>query len=272
MRKYLKIGVITLASMILAGTGYSKGNHKENLSDQLMMGTLWQQTSAEYRAIAYQTFNMAKMVLDLELNKKGKKKKAIVLDIDETVLDNSPYQAMVIARKTGYPDKWFEWIDAAKAEPVPGALEFLKYADSKGVKIFYLSNRKIKKNRKVPGMKNTIKNLNAFGFPQVKESHLYLRSKESSKIKRRSQISENYDIVMLFGDNLNDFDGMFEHKGIKDRKAAVDEVKSMFGHRFFVLPNPMYGEWEGAVYDYNWRASEKEKKDMRLKALNDWKF
>jgi len=240
------------------------------LPDQLVMSTLWHQTSAEFRAIAYQTFNLAKVVLDMELKKSTPKQKAIVLDLDETLLDNSPYQAMVVQKQTGYPHGWFDWIDAAEAEAIPGALDFLKYADAKGVAIIYLSNRKIKKDRKIPGMQNTLKNMRTLGFPQATESHMFLRDASSSKQPRRDAIAKKYSIIMLFGDNLNDHDAAFGHKGVAERKAAVDKLKHEFGHRYFVLPNAMYGEWEGAVYNYNWRSSTAEKSKMRKEGLNVW--
>ncbi|MFH2129021.1 MAG: 5'-nucleotidase, lipoprotein e(P4) family [bacterium] len=240
------------------------------LPDQLVMATLWHQTAAEYRAIAYQTFNLARVVLDVELQKQTAKQKAIVLDLDETLLDNSPYQAMVVVKQTGYPHGWFEWIDAAQAGAIPGAVEFLKYADAKGVAIIYLSNRKITKDRKIPGMQNTLKNMRALGFPQADESHMYLRNASSSKQSRRDEIATKFDIIMLFGDNLNDHDVIFEHKGVAERLAAVDANQKEFGHRYFVLPNAMYGEWEGAVYDYQWRKSTAEKSQMRKAALNAW--
>ncbi|MBU2647624.1 5'-nucleotidase, lipoprotein e(P4) family [bacterium] len=240
------------------------------LPDQLVMATLWHQTAAEYRAIAYQTFNLARVMLDMELQKQTAKQKAIVLDLDETLLDNSPYQAMVVIKQTGYPHGWFEWIDAAQAGAIPGAVEFLKYADAKGVAIIYLSNRKITKDRKIPGMQNTLKNMRALGFPQADESHMYLRNASSSKQSRRDEIATKFDIIMLFGDNLNDHDVIFEHKGVAERLAAVDANQKEFGHRYFVLPNAMYGEWEGAVYDYQWRKSTAEKSQMRKAALNAW--
>lgn len=271
MKRFQKLWVGILFILSGASTAIAKPFPKvEFLSDQLLMATLWHQTSAEYRAIAYQTFNLAKLVLNIELTKPSEKKKAIVLDLDETLLDNSPYEAMVVKESTSYPNGWFDWIDAAQAKAIPGAVEFLKYADSRGVEIFYLSNRKIKKNRKAPGMKNTLKNIRDLGFPQANESHMYLRDKESGKQNRRNAIAENHSIIMLFGDNLNDFSDVFEHKSVDDRKTAVDTLKKSFGKKFIVLPNAMYGEWEGAVYDYKWRESAQKKSDMRMNGLNAW--
>ncbi len=269
--KTIKKGVLIFIVLSLTTTLFAKEYPKvEKLPEQLMMSTLWHQTSAEYRAIAYQTFNLAKMALDIELKKKTPKKKALVFDLDETLLDNSPYQGMSIEQNTGYPHGWYDWIDAAKAKPIPGAVEFLKYADSKGVNLFYLSNRKIKKNRRVPGMKNTLKNMIALGFPQAVESHMYLRDKSSGKEPRRSEIAKNNTIIMLFGDNLNDFSDVFEKKSVVDRKVEVDNLKNMFGSKFIVLPNAMYGEWEGAIYNYNFRAPIDEKIKMRIDALESF--
>ncbi len=240
------------------------------LPEQMIMPTAWVQTSAEYRALTITIYRMAKVILDMHLATPSDKPKAVVLDLDETVLDNSPYQAMSVEYQTGYPNGWFDWVDAGQAEATPGALDFLHYADQQGVQIFYLSNRKIKKDRLVPGMENTLRNLRALGAPQAEESHMYLRSGSSSKEKRRQAIAENHEVVMWFGDNLNDHSDDFKGKTIAERKAAVDQHQDKFGTSFIVLPNPMYGEWEGAVYDYNWGASSAEKTQMRKQSLNTW--
>ena len=113
----------------------------------------------------------------------------------------------------------------------------------------------------------TMMNLKALGFPQVVGTHLLLREETSDKEPRRQKVRENHRIVLLIGDNLNDFDSIFRKKGIDERLAAVDTVREEFGRKFIVLPNPMYGEWEGAVYNYNWKMSPKEKSEVRKSSL-----
>ena len=244
---------------------------KNPLPDQMILPTSWVQSSAEYRALTISIYNMSKTILDMHLTRPSDKPKAIILDLDETLLDNSPYQAMTVAQQTGYPDGWFDWIDAAQAEPTPGGLEFVRYADSKGVQIFYVSNRKNKGDREGPGLKNTHKNLVALGFPQAETSHIYLRTGSSSKDARREAIAKDHEVVMIFGDNLRDHSDDFKGGTPDERKAVVDQHFSEFGTSWIVLPNPMYGEWEGSVYDFNWGASSSEKSDMRKQPLNYWK-
>jgi 5'-nucleotidase (lipoprotein e(P4) family) len=229
-----------------------------------MNGVLWMQSAAEVRALQYQAFNLARMVLDQKLPEamKRPRKPALVVDIDETVLDNSPYQSLLILENTMYPDGWKDWTADASARALPGAIDFLKYAVSRGVDVYYISNRKVAET------KGTLKNLQALGFPQAVHDHLLLRDKESSKKSRRETVLRDHEIILLMGDNLNDFTTIFEKKSLTERAASVDELKAEWGQRFIVLPNPMYGDWEGAVYEYNWGANPAEKSTMRREALN----
>lgn len=236
-----------------------------DLNEQLVMGTLWYQKSAEMRAISYQAFNVARLLFDIDLEKgTSGKKRAVVVDVDETVLDNGPYEAGIIGQDSGYPTGWAEWINDAKAEPLPGAVEFLNYVAEKGADVFYLTNRK------APFKEPTMKNLKALGFPQVTDAHMLLREDTSDKEPRRQAVRQNHRIVLLMGDNLNDFDSVFRKKGVEERLAAVDEIKDKFGTMFIVLPNPMYGDWEGAVYNYNFKMTPDEKSESRKATLTPW--
>ena len=238
--------------------------HQSN-QDHLTMATLWAQKSGEARALSYQAFNLAKRELSYKLRKKGKKPLAIVVDVDETVLDNSPYQARGILNGTGYPDGWRDWINAAVAKPLPGAVEFLNYAPRRGVEVFDITNRKI------IGLNPTIKNLKDTGFP-VKEENVMCRTNTSSKKKRRSEVLKKYEIALLMGDNLGDFDEIFETDDLRRRNELVSKKKSMFGTKFIVLPKAMYGNWEGAVYTGNFKLSPKEKSKVRYKSLEAFKL
>lgn len=270
MIRNIKRGVLTSVLVLSMGFSFSlsakeKTVDVKSLNEQLVMGTVWYQASAEMRALSYQAFNMAKLVYDLDLsNIKSSKKRAVIVDIDETVLDNSPYEAGLIGQDYGYPNGWKEWIAAAKAESLPGAVGFLNYVDAKGGAVFYISNRKVR------GLEATLKNLKDAGFPQVTKANVLLRTDTSNKQPRRDMVLKDHRIVVALGDNLNDFDNIFRKKGVEDRFKAVDSVKEKFGTQFIVLPNPMYGDWEGAVYKYNWGASNAEKDMLRKKALKTW--
>jgi len=211
---------------------------------------LFMQKAAEYRALCYQAFYWAKRTLDDDEKTKKKLPKpqrkmprAVVVDIDETVLDNSPAQAFGVKNRKPFNVKdWYAWGEMRKAKPIPGAVEFANYAKSKGVRIFYVSNRDDAQKQA------TMDNLKAAGFPDISDENVMLRQKESTKEPRRLAIAEKYRIVILMGDNLNDLSNVYEQKSVADRFAEVDKAKDLYGNKFIVLPNAMYGEWETAIY------------------------
>jgi len=231
---------------------------------------LWTQTSGEMRALAYQAFTLARMTLDrdLRVNRRSRMRRAVVVDCDETVLDNSRYQATLLKNRRNYDaQSWTDWVNRAEAAAIPGAVEFLRYAASRGVRVFYITNRKlIEKDA-------TAANLRKLGFPEVNDQTLLVRTdpQSSSKEPRRQSVSKQYRIVLLMGDNLNDFEEVFEKsKTVADRLAAVERNKDQFGTRFIVLPNAMYGDWESAIYDYNFKLTEKEKAAKRKSLLKTY--
>lgn len=238
--------------------------------DYQTAAVLYMQKAAEYRALAYQAFNLARLRLDQDLDKKHVKKlpkaerkmpRAIVVDIDETVLDNSPSQANGIKNDAPFNiNDWYRWGEMRKAKAIPGAVDFLNYAVSKGVKIFYISNRDEVQRQA------TVDNLKSAGFNDVSNDNVLLREKESGKDARRDRVREKYRIVMLIGDNLDDFTSAFEKQSIANRFAEADKAREEFGRRFIVLPNAMYGTWENAIYNYE-RLTEEQKAERRLNAL-----
>ncbi len=254
---------------VSAGTQSVQPQTSVNLQYQVG-GTLYMQKAAEYRSLAYQAFNLARLRLDADLDKKNVKKlpkaersmpRAIVVDIDETILDNSPAQAYSIANNAPFNLKdWYAWGEMRKAKAIPGAVAFLNYAVSKGARIFYVSNRdEVQKQA-------TIDNLKSVGLTDVGNDNVILRAGESSKEARRTSIAKTHRIVMLMGDNLDDFSNVFEKKPIAERFAETDKARENFGRNFIVLPNAMYGTWENAIYDYG-RLTEAQKADKRMSAL-----
>jgi 5'-nucleotidase (lipoprotein e(P4) family) len=267
-----KLRTLVLSTALLAGsvslpawadeTPYTT----QNLNEQLVMANVWVQASAEFKALSYQAFNLAKMRFDsFASNHKGDKKIAIVVDSDETIIDNSAYEAWLVGRNESYSSKtWGEWMDAAEAKALPGAVEFLNYAVKHGAEVFYVTNRKMS------GLEGTRKNLAELGFPNVDDAHLLLRTTTSDKEARRIAVAEKYDIALFMGDNLNDFSKDFKTKSFKESYAAVEKNKALFGTKFIMLPNPTYGDWEGKLYDGNWGASAAEKDKMRKAHLDPW--
>lgn len=224
----------------------------------------WYTRSAEMRACYYQAYNIAQMRLDNYLDKAvdKSKKRAIIIDIDETVLDNTPFEIKCIETGKGYTgDSWLKWTSQGKAKALPGALEFLKYAKSKKVDVFYVSNRK-------PNEKQaTLRNLDSLGFPFADTTHLMLKTKESSKEARRLNIAVDYEIIMFIGDNVADFDGIFDKRGDDLGFSLVDQNRSKFGNTFIVLPNPMYGDWEMALYPKDPKATDENKGTLLMQGV-----
>jgi 5'-nucleotidase (lipoprotein e(P4) family) len=229
---------------------------------------LWTQSSAEYRALAYQTFSLARLRFDQAMtNRKSRrsaKPLAIVVDVDETVMDNSRFQAELILRGVSYTSQsWQAWCERAEGGAVPGAVEFLNYATRRGAHVFYITNRREAEKA------GTITNLKKLGFPEVSEDSVMVRAQgsNSSKESRREIVRSRYRIVLLVGDNLNDFNDDFAGKSIAARNAEVDRQRAEFGSTFIVVPNPMYGDWESAVYANKSNLSDEEKRALRRAAL-----
>jgi len=226
------------------------------------LAVLYQQQSAEMRALCYQAFAMGKLAVEKAIREhKGSKQMAVVVDIDDTMLDNSPYQAQAILENFQYPTKWDEWCMQANAKPMPGAVEFMQYVQSKNIDIFYVSNRKAKLNEA------TAKNLANLGFPQVEDKHLMLQTAELCKENRRKKIQETHDIILLVGDNVNDFFNFTENKGVEERIRIIDSLQNDFGFKYIMLPNTTYGDWEGAIYNYDYAQAESKKDSIRKSKL-----
>lgn len=226
------------------------------------MAVLYQQTAAEYRALCYQAFNLATLRLDmLVAQHRSAKKLSVVVDIDETMLDNSPYEARAIIDGFSYPEGWDEWMKKADAAAVPGALEFVRYAQSKGVEVFYVTNRKEKY------MKETMQNLEKLGFPFVKGDHFFFRRDESGKKARREMVASTTEIILLIGDNLADFSEIFDGMDVKQRSEITDRMKDKFGSRFIVLPNAIYGDWLKALYNYDNALTPEQESTRRKESL-----
>jgi 5'-nucleotidase (lipoprotein e(P4) family) len=275
---YFRLAVRPVFTIIVLGcAAFAQSQPTADLGYQTA-AVLYMQKSAEYRALAYQAFNLARLRLESDLDKKNlkqlpkeerKRPRAIVVDIDETVLDNSPSQANSI--RTGRPfntNDWYAWGEMRKAKAIPGAVDFLNYAVAMGVKVFYISNRdEVQKQA-------TIDNLLKVGFKDVSNENVLLRQTDASgrhispKGPRRESVLRGHRVVMLIGDNLDDFSDVFERKNVSERFAETEKAIAEWGRKWIVLPNAMYGTWENAIYDYKAATMpEQEKAAKRASAL-----
>ncbi|MFQ5743497.1 MAG: 5'-nucleotidase, lipoprotein e(P4) family [Acidobacteriota bacterium] len=241
---------------------------------------LWTQTSVEYRAVALQSYERARSMLDTALadptwtatlEQTGpfdQLPPALIVDVDETVLDNSPYQARLILDRQRFSAKsWGRWVGEAAAAAVPGALEFCTEAASKGVTIFYVSNRTADLEE------GTRANLERLGFPlQEGVDVVLLRGEKpewqtSDKGPRRQTVASDYRVLLLIGDNMGDFTSAASGT-IAERSAVADEQFDYWGRRWIVLPNPQYGSWERALLGADTPESDAERLQRKLQALD----
>ena len=253
---------------------------KKNIKDikeQNIMSVLYQQTAAERMAGSLQTFKLAKQAIDRALedpswsalpgqNTKDKNP-AIIVDVDETILDNTAYEARMILNGTSYPEGWIRWCKESIAAEVPGAKDFLNYAASKGITIFYITNRVIE-------LKDaTKKNLSNLGIPwdQAKDTILMRGENnwDSDKGPRRALVGDEYRVLLMVGDNLGDFVDAKENNLIASkRKNIVKDYIDYWGIKWFMLQNVAYGDWEGALYNFDYSLSPEEVHNTRIKSLD----
>ena len=249
-----------------------------SFQEQSMLGVLFVQTSPEFAANNIQTYKIATSKIDIALKDKSwtaaleqgtnfsDKPPAIIVDVDETVLDNSAHQARAILGGFSYPNGWLEWGNEASAPAVAGVKDFLNYADSKGVTIFYVTNR-VSELRK-----STIENIIKLGLPFDESANPLMMKGEngwgSEKTSRRTLIAEKYRIILMAGDQITDFISLEESSVSMDARLQLSsKYEEMWGEKWFMITNPMYGKWEGAIYN-NIFPNSKEREKLRLKALN----
>lgn len=272
-----------LAGGTLAAQSAAAAPPQNLASMDALNATAWVQTSVEYRASALQAWRSARLSLPRALKDKkwtaaleqtGKFKKlppAIIVDVDETVLNNSPGQARFLVEGNGRydPAMWMKWTAEKRALAVPGAAEFLREAAAKGVTVFYVTNRGVKEAA------DTKENLVAQGFPWKDQTAggigdvLLLAGEKpewtSDKAPRRAFVAKYYRILFLGGDDLNDFFPARLTPEERASKAAAYE--KWWGERWIILPNPMYGSWEDSLLGFDRKLTPAEAQARKLKAL-----
>ena len=230
------------------------------------MGLLWMRTSAEYRALAYQGYNVAMNAVKMAVTDPSHQRKplAIVLDADETVVDNTKLMGESIVNGNGRFDApwWRQAVHQGKSQAMPGAVEFLNEVHKQGVEIFYVSNRYAPVNLDV-----TIQNFKELGFPSVDKDHVLLFEKDSDKQPRFDAIAKKYYVVLYMGDNAGDFPIGTKGKTLAERNGIIDAHKEDFGTTFVVFPNPAYGSWVSALAKGYQNLSPEEQKQVNNQYL-----
>ncbi|MGH9745632.1 MAG: 5'-nucleotidase, lipoprotein e(P4) family [Candidatus Acidiferrales bacterium] len=222
---------------------------------------LWMQTSVEYRASTVQTYRLAKAALrdgirdphwTAALEQGGdfdKLPPAVILDLDETVLDNSPFEARLTASGDPYSKPaWTKWEDERNAGLVPGAMDFLQFAHANGVTPIYISNRVCDSAKEDDPTVQVLRKLHVPLDSAPERLFCAKDSKDSDKTARRKLCAAKYRILLMFGDQLGDFVGIpADSANLEGREKIYQAYEGMWGERWFQLPNPTYGSWEAAV-------------------------
>ena len=245
---------------------------------------LWVQSAAEYDAAALSVYNAAAARLDAALADPawdalaegerhdaaplGTLPPAVILDVDETVLDNSPYQARLVRDGGAYDGAtWAAWVDERASRAVPGVAGFLREARERGITVVYLTNR-------THAMQEaTLDNLRARGLPADDGTRFLGKGAPgceqagSDKACRRAQVAAGYRVLMLVGDQLGDFVEPAADTPAA-RQALVDRHAGWFGDRWWMLPNPTYGDWEPAVFGNDWGLPAEARRAAKRAALD----
>ena len=253
--KTFLLAVVPTLSFSCAHVMPASETTRPRFGEEELQSVLWIQNAVEYRAVTLGTYVAARRMLDVALADpswsatvesvappKASLPPAVILDLDETSLDNSAYEAQLLSvRTTHTEEKFAAFVASGEVSAVPGALAFLQYAHAKGVKIFYSTNQQAKFESA------TRANLARLGYPIDDDEDVVLTVNDrpewalSEKGPRRAWVADRYRVLLLFGDDFNDF---VSARTTAEREQLFTQYSGFFGTRWFMIPNPMYGSWE----------------------------
>jgi acid phosphatase len=272
---------VLLLALVLLGPAPALAQNPPPPSD-LLNAVLWMQRSVEYKASTLAAFALARVRLEQALIDPGwtaapreqtgayqSLPPAVILDIDETILDNSGYQAWMALQGTTFePRTWNAYVETVTSLAIPGAVEFARYAEVRGVKVFYVSNRTADEEEA------TRKNLERLGFPLDDKLDTVLMARErpdwgSAKGTRRAHVARSYRVLLNLGDNFGDF--VDEYRGTEaERLKVFEEHRDRWGREWIMLANPTYGSFESAPFNHDFKISDADKRKAKRSALDAW--
>ena len=269
-----RVTLLTVVTVLVSGCSTAPDTSSTHES---LNATLWSQTAADYVAVSTQAYRVAAANLDLALadsdwsaalEQQGNYSSlppAVLMDIDETVLDNSPYNARIIMQHGEYSQETFTaWCEEAAAPAIPGAKYFVDQATERGVTVIYYS-------RRIEILRDcTTRNLLALGFPLPDQQYLLLNDKQpgTSKAHLRTELASRFRILLLIGDDLEDFVAATKTDPA-GRKALANQYADRWGKQWIALPNSMYGTWETSLYDFDYALPRMDKLDLKSRHLDD---
>lgn len=287
---------------------------------------LWMQTSPEYRALCVIVYRTAtRQIIDrvqamrCPRDQQGRRLQvvnvptpqgvrtvarplAVVMDLDETVMDGSPLLAYTLRNHRKRDRQLLRLFDQFQAQEararrtVPGALDFIRKVEGVGISVVYVTNRHEGEESRqavlttlralgvgtrdlgervlMSGPPETERQksldlIRQLGLSEESAEGRALLENHSRKHRRRLEVSQRYQVVGYFGDDLYDFPVYVSTRNSQGaplteaRQAEMDRNSEHWGTDWFVLPNPAYGSWQpGRAFP---------EKDM-LESLNDCGF
>ena len=279
-----KISIITRVALIAvlvagcAGAPHTATTDSAPGAHEKLDAILWVRTSPEYETACREIYALAEMRLEEALadptwtasleqaSDYGDLPPAVILDVDETVLDNSAFEARLVIEGKEYGEPmWSNWIAEEAATPIPGAIDFIGFALERGVDVFFVTNRKHDTEQ------HTVNNLRQHFGTTVTGAQVLTRYEQSDwksdKTSRRSYIASTHRVLLLVGDNLNDF-VYSEDISPEERTDLARRHMEYWGKKWIILPNPMYGSWEEALYGSDWDLERVDKIELKLESLD----
>lgn len=243
---------------------------------EMLLGVLWKQASVESKMATEQAFHLAKLNVEkalrdpywtAALEQKGDVHRlppAIIVDVDETVLDNAPFAARLVKSKKEYNSKlWEIWVKESNADAMPGAKSFIRYVKEKGIAVFYVTNRVLKAA--------AVKNIKSVVDPDVTSDHVLCKNERpdwgSDKTSRRERIVKKYRVLQLVGDDYNDFTFLGKISAA-DRISAVKKHRQYWGSKWILISNPLYGSWKRTLLDNDYSMTAEDKLKKKYQYLN----
>jgi 5'-nucleotidase (lipoprotein e(P4) family) len=215
---------------------------------------LWTQTAVEYRMSTVQAFRLAASQIpaalaDSDWSAMPEQTQrsdyqslplAVIMDVDETLLDNSPFQVRMMSQGLDFDvQQWRAWVAEAQAQAMPGARAFIQYLKNNGIRPYYVSNRELE----AP----TLANIRSHLDPTATAAQVMVRNERpdwgSDKASRRQAVASEHRVLLLLGDDYNDFIQL-DYDNHEQRNQLAEQYQDYWGKRWVVLPNPQYGHWE----------------------------
>ena len=220
----------------------------DSINNPLLWAMAYKQTAAEFYALCHQAYNLARMRIDHVLADRhaADRPLAVITDMDNTILHALSYWGYIINEGRDFFDDaiWDEWLQNNLITAVPGAIDFFNYCESKGVEVFYVTNR----NQGERTFEYALAHLRHLEFPYANDENLFVFRETSDKSHARRKIEETHDVALMLGDNLNDYRRDYYVKSVDERMALMERDRDDWGRKFILIPNPTDGHWVRAIF------------------------